>query len=206
MTGLAGCRHHAHRSAQSDFRMPADFSDPMDFPRRPAECHHRWAEHSVCAALCHHSSGDSGESANLLSLGAVDFGIIVDSAVILVENIFRNFQKSPEEKRGLLQHLTAGFWGTDPTRVPAHRRSRRSHGWTDRLRLILISAMQINKAVLFSVLIIVAAFVPLFTMQGVEGADFWPDGAHLCLRAGGRVDRHVHRHAGAGVLAVARSR
>ena len=34
-----------------------------------------------------------GESANLLSLGAVDFGIIVDSAVILVENIFRNFQR-----------------------------------------------------------------------------------------------------------------
>jgi len=42
------------------------------------------------------------------------------------------------------------------------------------LRLILISAMQINKAVFFSVLIIVAAFVPLFTMQGVEGAIFGP--------------------------------
>src|SRR5208282_65151 len=48
------------------------------------------------------------------------------------------------------------------------------HGWTDRLRLILVSAMQINKAVFFSVLIIVAAFVPLFTMQGVEGAIFGP--------------------------------
>ena len=35
----------------------------------------------------------NGESANLLSIGAVDFGIIVDSAVILVENIFRNYQK-----------------------------------------------------------------------------------------------------------------
>ncbi len=113
-----------------------------------------------------------GESANLLSLGAVDFGIIVDSAVILVENIFRNFQKSPEEKRGLLQNLTAGFWGTDPTRVADH--ALPVHGWTDRLRLILVSAMQINKAVLFSILIIVAAFVPLFTMQGVEGAIFGP--------------------------------
>ena len=48
------------------------------------------------------------------------------------------------------------------------------HGWTDRLRLILVSAMQINKAVFFSILIIVAAFVPLFTMQGVEGAIFGP--------------------------------
>jgi cobalt-zinc-cadmium resistance protein CzcA len=113
-----------------------------------------------------------GESANLLSLGAVDFGIIVDSAVILVENIFRNFQKSPEEKRGLLQNLTAGFWGTDPSRVADH--ALPVHGWTDRLKLILVSAMQINKAVLFSILIIVAAFVPLFTMQGVEGAIFGP--------------------------------
>jgi cobalt-zinc-cadmium resistance protein CzcA len=113
-----------------------------------------------------------GESANLLSLGAVDFGIIVDSAVILVENIFRNFQKSPEERQGLLQRLASGLWGTDPTRVAHH--AEPVHGWTDRLRLILISAMQINKAVLFSVLIIVAAFVPLFTMQGVEGAIFGP--------------------------------
>ena len=39
-----------------------------------------------------------GEDANLLSLGAVDFGIIVDSAVILVENMFRNFQADPEER------------------------------------------------------------------------------------------------------------
>jgi heavy metal efflux system protein len=95
-----------------------------------------------------------GESANLLSLGAVDFGIIVDSAVILVENIFRNFQKSPEERQSLLQRLAGGSWGMDPTTVAHH--TEPVHGWTDRLRLILVSAMQINKAVFFSVLIIVA--------------------------------------------------
>src|SRR5271156_4454587 len=54
-----------------------------------------------------------GESANLLSVGAVDFGIIVDSAVILVENVFKNFQRTPEERQGLLQRLSAGFWGAD---------------------------------------------------------------------------------------------
>ena len=113
-----------------------------------------------------------GESANLLSLGAVDFGIIVDSAVILVENIFRNFQKPLEERQNLLQRLAGGFWGTDPTRIADH--AMPIHGWTDRLRLVLVSAMQINKAVFFSVLIIVAAFVPLFTMEGVEGAIFGP--------------------------------
>jgi len=113
-----------------------------------------------------------GESANLLSLGAVDFGIIVDSAVILVENIFRNFQASHEDKSTWLQRLRDGSWGPDPTRSPVHGTT--VTGWTDRLRLILISALQIDKAVLFSALIMVAGFVPLFTMQGVEGQIFGP--------------------------------
>src|SRR5947209_5182169 len=111
------------------------------------------------------------EDANLLSVGAVDFGIIVDAAVILVENIYRNFQARPEERRGLLQQLASGQWGPDPTRETD---SSGPQTWTDRLRLILISALQINKAVLFSTAIIVAAFIPLFTMQGVEGQIFAP--------------------------------
>ena len=113
-----------------------------------------------------------GESANLLSVGAVDFGIIVDSAVILVENIFRNFQRSPEERQGLLQRLAGGAWGSDPTQATEQVTS--AQGWTDRLRLILISAIQVDKAILFSALITVAGFVPLFTMQGVEGQIFGP--------------------------------
>ncbi len=112
------------------------------------------------------------ESANLLSVGAVDFGIIVDSAVILVENIFRNFQANPEERHGLLRRLADGFWGPDPT-TPTHGAAP-AQGWTDRLRLILISAIQVDKAVLFSALITVAGFVPLFTMKGVEGQIFGP--------------------------------
>jgi heavy metal efflux system protein len=114
----------------------------------------------------------NGESANLLSLGAVDFGIIVDSAVILIENTFRNFQKSPQERIGLIERLSDRHWGSDPTR-PVEG-GQENWGWTDRLRLILISALQVDKAVFFSILIIVAAFVPLFTMQGVEGAIFGP--------------------------------
>jgi cobalt-zinc-cadmium resistance protein CzcA len=113
-----------------------------------------------------------GESANLLSVGAVDFGIIVDSAVILVENIFKNFQRGPEERRSLLERLAKGSWGPDPTR--SSEPTTAAHGWSDRLRLILISAMQVDKAVLFSALITVAGFVPLFTMQGVEGQIFGP--------------------------------
>jgi len=112
-----------------------------------------------------------GEDANLLSVGAVDFGIIVDAAVILVENVYRNFQASPEAKRQLLHDLAEQRWGPDPTRNPDLSQSA---AWTDRLRLILVSALQIDRAVFFSTVIIVAAFIPLFTMQGVEGQIFSP--------------------------------
>jgi len=111
-----------------------------------------------------------GEDANLLSLGAVDFGIIVDSAVILVENIFRNLQAKRSERRSLLDNLIQGHWGPDPT-SSTYGSGRR---WSKRLRLIFISGLQVNQAVLFTTTITVTAFVPLFTMQGVEGQIFGP--------------------------------
>jgi heavy metal efflux system protein len=110
------------------------------------------------------------QSANLLSIGAVDFGIIVDAAVIMTENIFRNLQRPGTERRNLLAHLAGGLYGTDPT---ATQRSS-PQGWTDRLRLILISALQVDRAILFSTLVTAAGFVPLFTMEGVEGQIFGP--------------------------------
>ncbi len=88
-----------------------------------------------------------GESANLLSVGAIDLGIIVDGTVIMVENIFRH-----------LAHY-------DP-----HARNQRS----SRLVKILGAAVEVDKAILFSVLITIAAFIPLFAMQGVEGQIFSP--------------------------------
>jgi cobalt-zinc-cadmium resistance protein CzcA len=112
-----------------------------------------------------------GQDANLLSVGAVDFGIIVDSAVIMVENIYRNIQASPAQRAKLLEDLAEGSFGIDPT--SAHRTST-VKTWNNRLRLILVSALQVDRAVLFSAGITVAAFVPLFTMQGVEGQIFGP--------------------------------
>ena len=112
-----------------------------------------------------------GEDANLLSVGAVDLGIIVDAAVILVENIFRNFQLKPESRKQLLEDLAEGQLGTDPTKKYD---LDTSGAWTDRLRLIYVSAMQVDRAIYFSTLITVAAFMPLFTMQGVEGQIFGP--------------------------------
>jgi heavy metal efflux system protein len=123
-----------------------------------------------------------GEDANLLSVGAVDFGIIVDSAVILVENVFRSFQSGPRERQQLLQHLSEGAWGTDPTSAS---RTSTIKNWTNRLRLILISAVQVDKAIFFSATITVAAFVPLFTMQGVEGQIFGPMARTYAYALGG---------------------
>ena len=112
-----------------------------------------------------------GEDANLLSVGAVDFGIIVDSAVIVVENIFRNFQSQMHERRELLENLAEGRYGSDPSNPKG---AQVIPGWTDRLRLIMVSVLQVDRAVFFSATITLAAFVPLFTMQGVEGQIFGP--------------------------------
>jgi cobalt-zinc-cadmium resistance protein CzcA len=84
-----------------------------------------------------------GRSANLLSIGAVDFGIIVDSSVIMVENIYR--------------HLAAGEYAELALKERISRASR-----------------EIEKPLLFSTLIMVCAFIPLFTMQGPEGQLFGP--------------------------------
>jgi len=84
-----------------------------------------------------------GKSANLLSIGAVDFGIIVDSSVIITENIYR--------------HLASG----EDADIPLKTR-------------ILRAAGEIDRALLFSTLIMVCAFIPLFTLQGPAGALFGP--------------------------------
>ena len=107
-----------------------------------------------------------GQEANLLSIGAVDFGIIIDSAVILVENIFRNLQSLPNLQAQMVENLHEGSYGSDPTQS--------GPSWTVRMRLIFVSALQVDRAILFSTAITIAAFGPLFTMQGVEGQIFGP--------------------------------
>ena len=109
-----------------------------------------------------------GDSANLLSLGAVDLGIIVESAVILIENVFRNIQKTSYEQSALLDELAYA----EHEGVSSH--GKKKHPWSKRLRMIYLSAKQVDRAVLFSSAITVAAFLPLFTMQGVEGQIFGP--------------------------------
>jgi Cu/Ag efflux pump CusA len=87
-----------------------------------------------------------------------------------------------------------GIWGPDSAQT-THTEPR--GGWTDRLRLMLVSAVQVDKAIFFSAAITVAGFVPLFTMQGGRGPDFRPHGAHLrlCARWSAAGHRHRRRHA-----------
>ncbi|HYM02031.1 MAG TPA: CusA/CzcA family heavy metal efflux RND transporter, partial [Stellaceae bacterium] len=100
-----------------------------------------------------------GESANLLSVGAIDFGLIVDATVIMVENIFRHLAQPPELrfKRSSILH-----------------RSRTSEGLRGKFAVIANSALEVNQAIFFSAAIIIAGFVPLFTLTGVEGHIFGP--------------------------------
>ncbi len=85
-----------------------------------------------------------GTPANLISLGAIDFGIIIDTTVIVMENIHRvlatGHDAPPENVRGRILH----------------------------------AAQEVGGPMFFSTLIFVVAFLPLFTMRGVEGAIFSP--------------------------------
>ncbi len=86
-----------------------------------------------------------GVPANLLSLGAMDFGIIVDGAVIVIENIM-------------------------------HRLAQRGEGMNDseRREVIIDAANEVGRPTLFSMLIIIAAHIPIFALQRHEGRIFQP--------------------------------
>jgi cobalt-zinc-cadmium resistance protein CzcA len=99
-----------------------------------------------------------GESANLLSVGAIDFGLIVDATVIMVENIYRH----------LAEASTRGT--SDQTESPGSV----SQGFSGKLATIFRSATEVNHAIFFSAAIIIVGFVPLFTLSGVEGHIFGP--------------------------------
>jgi len=90
-----------------------------------------------------------GLSGNLMSLGAIDFGLIVDAAVIIVENCVRVLN----EKRAAL--------GRALTR-------------DERLRFILEASVEVRRASLFGEMIIIAAYIPILTLEGIEGKMFRP--------------------------------
>ncbi|RAI44573.1 efflux RND transporter permease subunit [Rhodoplanes roseus] len=95
-----------------------------------------------------------GESANLLSVGAIDFGLIVDATVIMVEAVFRRLGHAPEGRRPVMSGPGAGLAG--------------------KLGEIYLAGTGVGRSIFFSAGIIMAAFLPLFTLSGVEGHIFGP--------------------------------
>lgn len=95
-----------------------------------------------------------GESANLLSVGAIDFGLIVDATVIMVERIFRQ-----------LEH---------PANASSLKEEAAASGFSGKLLNIYFAATKVNRSILFAALVVIAGFIPLFTMSGVEGHIFGP--------------------------------
>src|SRR3984885_11570488 len=81
--------------------------------------------------------------ANLLSLGALDFGMIVDGAVVMVENILRHIESHVDEHR-------------------------------TRMQVIGDAAHEVQRPVFFAILVIITAYLPIFTLQRVEGRLFHP--------------------------------
>jgi len=84
-------------------------------------------------------------SANLMSLGglAIGIGMLVDGAIVMVENVYRHLEENPEE-RGNIVHT------------------------------VLEAAKEVGRPIVFGISIIIAVFLPLFTLQGIEGKMFSP--------------------------------
>lgn len=99
---------------------------------------------------------NTGVSANLMSLGALDFGLIVDGAVIIVENCIRRLSESQKRTGGVL-----------PLK--------------GRLELVFQATNEVIRPSLFGVLIITVVYIPLFSLTGVEGKMFQPMAATVIM-------------------------
>src|SRR5207253_839385 len=109
-----------------------------------------------------------GESANLLSVGAIDFGLIVDATVIMVEAIFRRLTQTTALSEAEQSHISTET-----------AMGMKSHA-------ILSAAADVSRSIFFAAAIIIAAFLPLFTLSGVEGNIFGPRArTYADARAGG---------------------
>lgn len=97
-----------------------------------------------------------GVSANLMSLGALDFGLIVDGAVIIVENCIRRL--------GLAQQKTGGLLVL-----------------RERLKVVFEATTEVIKPSLFGVAIITVVYIPVFALTGVEGKMFHPMAATVVM-------------------------
>lgn len=90
-----------------------------------------------------------GISGNLMSLGAIDFGMIIDGSVVIVENVLRRISERQQELGRTLSEV-------------------------ERQNLVLDAAIEVSKPMFFGVMIITIVYVPILTLTGVEGKMFQP--------------------------------
>src|SRR6185503_9422798 len=101
-----------------------------------------------------------GISGNLMSLGAIDFGLIIDGAVVIVENVVRQL--------GVKQHELARRLTTE-----------------ERRHVVLTASKQVGTPMFFGVLIIAIVYVPILALSGIEGKMFHPMALTVMLALGG---------------------
>jgi heavy metal efflux system protein len=94
-----------------------------------------------------------GISGNLMSLGAIDFGLIVDGSVVMIENIMRHLSERKDAEQG-----TSG--------VAGRRKST--------IGIVLESGKEVVRPIVFAVGIIIIVYLPILTLKGVEGKMFTP--------------------------------
>jgi len=109
-----------------------------------------------------------GVSANLMSLGAVDFGLIVDGAVVMMENFIRR-----------LSARSPGFSRNHPPEGETTNSELPPEGGTTS-EIIHDAAIEVGRPIVFGVLIIIAVYLPVFTLQGLEGRMFSPMAITVC--------------------------
>jgi len=127
-----------------------------------------------------------GISASLMSLGAIDFGMIVDSSVITIENCIHRLS----ERAGLHSDPMAIAAGDANQNMPSNGESKNGAGAggsddTERTQIVADAAYEVRKPTVFGELIIAVVFVPLLFLEGSEGKLFRPMALTLLMALGG---------------------
>ena len=109
-----------------------------------------------------------GISANLMSLGAIDFGTIVDGSVVMVENCMHRLENGSDEEQD------GGGSGLDPNSDPDRDSDHDGAGSAGLLKTVHAAAREVARPVTFGVLIILAVYLPVLTLQDLAGRMFRP--------------------------------
>ena len=118
----------------------------------------------------------TGLSANLMSLGglAIGIGMMVDGGVVMVENIYRHLSEARHAHDVVAQHAAGRAMSKSGAQEGPRGPATLHESHESRLHLILRSAKEVGRPIVFAIAIIIIVFLPLFALEGVEGKMFKP--------------------------------